>query len=268
MNSTQEMNSKQGRILWVDDDRFMARAFAHLLNSLGYSNFVLVTGESAGQDAVNIVRTEPFDIIITDRRMPTVDGFSVAEAVRQVDAELGRPQTPMLMVTIRDVMKRVSKENNQPVLDWLNSSGEMWEVEVRQRAEELSINLLVKPIGKDRLHDALRTYMSSQTSRSKPLISRSPFVDPNRMRCFLKAFFEQLEHENSFSGGVAVAGTSMNQLEMTPRPCHREEMRFSFWTWYDEPHRAEERLRNTRYTKSELNQPTPEKAQATSKKPL
>jgi CheY-like chemotaxis protein len=238
------MVTKTGRLLWVDDDHFMMRPFAHLLNSLGYNNFVLLTGDTAGHDAVNMVRSEQFAVVITDRRMPNVDGFSVAEAVRQADKELGRPLTPVIMVTIGDVIK--NKDKNGPTFEWVHDCTNIWEVDVTKRAAELSVTMLVKPVAKETLQGVLQTYVSP-SGRSSSTAANEPAVDSACMKAFLKAAFEQINLEKNAHGVSRGITMRANQIEMTAE----KGLGFNFWSWYDEPHRAAQRAKNTRFTRCE-----------------
>jgi CheY-like chemotaxis protein len=238
------MSKNTSRILWVDDDRFMMKAFANLLNSLGYSNFVLLTGDTAGQDAVNMLRSEQFDVVITDRRIPNVDGFAVAEAVRHADEELGRPHTPVLMVTVGDVIKQISKDKKGPNFEWVHNSKNIWEVGIIKREEELSVTTLAKLVTKTKLQSALKT-CASPSGRRSSITADDPVVDPSCIKAFLKPFFEQLMQQNIAPGINTDMVKRTTQLEMTAE----KRVLLNFWSWYDEPHRAAQRVRNIRFTR-------------------
>ena len=64
------------KILWADDDRFMITAFSQMLGNIGCTNHSVVSGATAGEDAVKLIQSQHYDVVITDRRMPHVDGFS------------------------------------------------------------------------------------------------------------------------------------------------------------------------------------------------
>ena len=55
------------RILWVDDDKFMITAFSHMLGALGCDDLCTISGKFAGQDAIELIRSQHFDVVITDR---------------------------------------------------------------------------------------------------------------------------------------------------------------------------------------------------------
>jgi two-component system response regulator HydG len=80
----------RGRILVVDDHVEMGRMLQDPLTDEGYE-VELATG---GAEAIRLVRTRPFDAVLSDLRMEQVDGFDVLSAMRAVD-----PEVPVLMMT-------------------------------------------------------------------------------------------------------------------------------------------------------------------------
>jgi two-component system chemotaxis response regulator CheY len=84
---------KNLRILIVDDFSTMRRIVKNLLNDLGYTN----TAEAEdGQSALNLLRAQPFDFVVTDWNMPGMTGIELLKAIR-ADAKLAK--LPVLMVT-------------------------------------------------------------------------------------------------------------------------------------------------------------------------
>jgi len=77
-------------ILIVEDDRNMRELIAMVLDGLEAE---LVLTESA-QDALDYLESHPVAVLVTDLRMPQVDGLTVLRFARQRD-----PQTQVVMVT-------------------------------------------------------------------------------------------------------------------------------------------------------------------------
>jgi two-component system response regulator AtoC len=77
------------RVLVVDDKENMLRLFAKIL-----ADGFLVTTASDGARALALVATEPFDVVVTDLRMPGADGFEVLRAVKA-----RAPSTEVVMMT-------------------------------------------------------------------------------------------------------------------------------------------------------------------------
>lgn len=80
----------QARILCVDDEPNILASLRRLFRSQGYQ---VVTAES-GMEGLRLLESEPFDIVISDMRMPEMDGARFLEHVR------GRwPETLRLLLT-------------------------------------------------------------------------------------------------------------------------------------------------------------------------
>ena len=76
--------NKPKRILVVDDDERVLLVFHDALMRMG-CQFEVVTARN-GRAALGKARETPFDLIITDLRMPDVDGIALTEAIREMDA--------------------------------------------------------------------------------------------------------------------------------------------------------------------------------------
>ena len=83
----------QGSILIVDDDASVRRALRTSLQSLGFST----SEASGGQEALVLVCTTPFDVVLLDINMPGVDGHEICRHLRRLVPRIG-----ILMLTVRD----------------------------------------------------------------------------------------------------------------------------------------------------------------------
>ncbi|SRR6266478_4648677 len=73
-----------GRLLIVDDEKAQMKALCHTLETEGYST----TGYSSASEALAALRAGAFELLLTDLMMPEMDGISLLNAARQVDADL------------------------------------------------------------------------------------------------------------------------------------------------------------------------------------
>ncbi len=80
-------------ILIAEDDRELRRLFAHVLVKNGFA----VREVANGQEAMDALETEYFDLIISDIMMPVLDGYNLVKQLR----ESGN-QIPVLMITAKD----------------------------------------------------------------------------------------------------------------------------------------------------------------------
>src|SRR5947209_4193766 len=81
--------SDQWRILVVEDDENLNQS---IVNSLCKDGFV-VQGVRSGAEAIRILWSEEYDVIIGDLKMPGADGFEMLQWLRAY-----RPNTRMIMV--------------------------------------------------------------------------------------------------------------------------------------------------------------------------
>ena len=78
------------RVLVVDDEQSMRELLGIMLRQAGYD----VTLAEGGEAAVEALKTESFDLVITDLRMRKVDGLAVLKATKEHS-----PRTVVLVVT-------------------------------------------------------------------------------------------------------------------------------------------------------------------------
>ena len=82
----------RGRVLVVDDDPMVLFVFSDTLRDLGDA-YEIVTAQS-GLKALDEVKEEPFDLVITDLTMPELNGVELTEAIRQTS-----PDTAVVWIT-------------------------------------------------------------------------------------------------------------------------------------------------------------------------
>lgn len=81
------------KFLVVDDFSTMRRIVRNLLKELGYTN---VDEAEDGVQALNKLRSDKFDFVVSDWNMPNMDGLTMLKEIRTDDA---LKHLPVLMVT-------------------------------------------------------------------------------------------------------------------------------------------------------------------------
>lgn len=78
------------KVLVVDDDPVVGKSFDRVLSGKGYA---VITARD-GEEALNKLRNETYDLVFTDIKMPGMNGLEVAERVRA-----SQPWLPVVIVT-------------------------------------------------------------------------------------------------------------------------------------------------------------------------
>jgi PAS domain S-box-containing protein len=79
------------RVLLVDDDILVSMGAADMLHDLGHS----VTEAQSGSHALGILESDsPFDVVVTDYAMPGMNGFELAQRIKEKNSKL-----PVILAT-------------------------------------------------------------------------------------------------------------------------------------------------------------------------
>ena len=78
------------RILWADDEIELLKPHILFLKNKGYE----VTTTTNGQDAIDLVRSETFDLIFLDENMPGLSGLETLSTLKEI-----APAVPIVMIT-------------------------------------------------------------------------------------------------------------------------------------------------------------------------
>jgi two-component system nitrogen regulation response regulator GlnG len=85
-----EVEQPRRKLLVVDDAGAVIVLCVNVLQSIGYS----VRGASSGEAALELIRAEPFDLVLVDYRMPGMSGFDLFR-----EAQVIRPEMRFMLVT-------------------------------------------------------------------------------------------------------------------------------------------------------------------------
>ncbi len=72
------------RILIVDDEEDLTLGYSRCLSKVGYE----VKTASSGEDAIDILKKEIFDLVLLDIRLPQMDGMEVLSKALEIDPDL------------------------------------------------------------------------------------------------------------------------------------------------------------------------------------
>ena len=109
--NNQQSSINNPKLLVIDDERDIREVINNILVGGGYQ----VNTASSGPEAIDLLKSEPFDLAITDMRMPGMDGLEVAGRLKQMDNDI---QIIILtgFSTVENVMQAMEEKN---VFDYL-----------------------------------------------------------------------------------------------------------------------------------------------------
>jgi two-component system sensor histidine kinase BarA len=103
------------KVLAVDDNDANLKLIEILLKNMG----IIVTTAHSGQEALQAVQHETFDLILMDIQMPNMDGIETTEAIRMIEAK--RPnQTPIIALTAHALLGENEKFIEKGMNDYLS----------------------------------------------------------------------------------------------------------------------------------------------------
>ncbi len=128
---------RKARILLVDDAEEVLRIHQALISRMGHA----VTTAADGKQALDLLRSDKrsFDLVVTDYRMPELDGLGLLEEIRRNMKHL-----PVIMITAYGEDRRLKK------------------------ARELGAMLLNKPVNFHNLEQAIQQALMPARSAQKP----------------------------------------------------------------------------------------------------
>jgi CheY-like chemotaxis protein len=98
------------RILWVDDEIDLLRPHLLVVQGRGYH----VDAVANGDDALEMVRLAPYDLVLLDEHMPGRSGLEVFDELRRLD-----PLVPVVMITKSEEDRTMTEAIGRRVADYL-----------------------------------------------------------------------------------------------------------------------------------------------------
>jgi two-component system KDP operon response regulator KdpE len=114
-----------GNLLIVDDERSIRLSLRTILGNFGFE----IVEAARGEEALALVRTEPFDAVLLDINMPGMGGIEVCRLMRKVS-----PRLPILMLTVQGGEERKVEALDAGADDYITKPFQLRELTARLRA--------------------------------------------------------------------------------------------------------------------------------------
>ena len=187
------------KILVVDDEPSLRDVLSIMLKRTGYE----VTSVADGEEAVELLQKELFDLVITDLRMPKVGGMEVLKAVKSAS-----PETVVLVITAFASADSAIEAMKQGAYDYLTKPFQVDEVQLIIRNALEKRRLTTENI-------LLKREMASQSSFAQ-LVGQSDVM---------QKVFEVVRKVADSKSNVLICGESGTGKELVARAIHYNSTR-------------------------------------------
>ncbi|MBI2566326.1 MAG: sigma-54-dependent Fis family transcriptional regulator [Candidatus Schekmanbacteria bacterium] len=104
------MSSAKRHVLVADDEANMRRVLEAILRREGYE----VTPAADGLEAIEMLRSRPFEVVVTDLRMPRAGGMEVFDACRALNRNL-----PVIIITAHGTVEAAVEAMKKGAFDFI-----------------------------------------------------------------------------------------------------------------------------------------------------
>ncbi len=104
------------KILTVDDNHHMRLLLTEILRAIGVRE---VYEAANGAEALQLLRNNPIDIVMTDLAMQPLDGIDLVRRLRNAN-ESPNPMVPVIMITGHSTLRRVAEARDVGVTEFLS----------------------------------------------------------------------------------------------------------------------------------------------------
>jgi len=184
-----------GKILIVDDKPDMLLLLKRIITE--ETDHEVVT-ELNPEKALNVVRERPFDLIITDLKMPKIDGISLLEEAKKID-----PQISVVIMTAYATIETAVEATQKGAYDYITKP-------FRRERILLTIEKILK----------WRQVTSENQSLREALARKDGFANLIGSSALLKNIFDRVRRIAPSTATVLITGPSGTGKELLARAIH------------------------------------------------
>ena len=197
---TRPDETRRGRLLVADDEEPQRQMLAKIL---GRAGFEVVTAADGAEAVALLEDGERFDLVLTDQRMPVLDGLELLERARRIDADL-----PVVLMTAYGTVSTAVQAMKRGAADYLTKPFER---------DELLL-VVEKALRQRRLEDevvSLRGVLQERY-RLDNIIGASPVM---------QQLFSLIERVSAADSSIMIIGESGTGKELVARAIHQRSRR-------------------------------------------
>ena len=161
--------AENAKVLVVDDEEVVGRSFDRVLGERGYD----VTTASNGEEALQKLGSNGFDLVFTDIKMPGMDGIEVAKRIKDMN-----PWLPVVVVTGYGSEENEARAQEAGVSQFLHKplSPEIieWVTKKSIAAAETAPAVMTRPV--EETAPAVETEERVSVAKNLALFFAAPFI--------------------------------------------------------------------------------------------
>ncbi|MCW8799373.1 MAG: sigma-54 dependent transcriptional regulator [Desulfobacter sp.] len=186
-------------ILIVDDEKHYPMIIGEVLSEEGYTPFTA----SSGMEAIDILTTQPIDLVLSDVKMPGMSGIDLLEKAKQI-----KPDLPVIIMTAFGSVEKAVEAMHKGAYTFILKPFEN-EALIAHIAKALSMSKIVQE--NTLLKDAIRSRYKFDNiiGKSKPM----------------QALYEIIKKVAPTSASVLVEGESGTGKELVAKSIHYNSIR-------------------------------------------
>ncbi len=184
------------RILLIEDDRAIAGGMQKVMAAEGYDVTVVVRGD----DGLERALAEPYDLVISDLKLPGADGLTIVRRLHQA-----RPKLPIILITAHGTTETAIEATRWGAFDYVPKPFEM---------EEL-LDIMVQALETSRL-------MSEPVEMGETLSGRPALVGRSRV---MQALYKEIGRVSATSVTVLIRGETGTGKELVARALYQHSDR-------------------------------------------
>ena len=194
-------------VLVIDDDAHIRVAIGKFLIARGHT----VIEATNGERGVEVVESQAVDIVITDVKMPGMDGFEVLRRVGSV-----APETEVIVITGVKEAENAFRALREGAFDFFNKP---FKVEELHAAIQRTVRYQVLRKEKDRVQDRLDQFVAQERERS----GLNAIIGESEAVAKMKAQIRQVAATDNTT--VLIVGETGTGKELVARAVHCESDR-------------------------------------------
>jgi len=190
---------EKGKILVVDDEEIIRESLAEWLTDAGYAALTAADGKQA----LALIRKEDVDIILTDLKMPGMDGIELIKQIKQID-----PALPVVIMTAYGTVGSAIEAMKTGAYDYLEKPF------CPERVEVIINNLL-----------AHQSVVKENIALKKELARKLQFEEMIGKSHKMQQVFELIRTVAKSNATVLIQGETGTGKELVARAVHAESLR-------------------------------------------